>query len=58
MSVRSQASVSSNDQVGKKLLDSLQADLRVISNECKKRMPQIKEVNNRCLQVFLTLDNY
>ena len=41
--------VTSNSQVGKKLLDSLQSDLRTISNEAKKKNPLLKEVNRKKL---------
>lgn len=33
-----------------KFLESLQADLKVLSSETKKKYPQIKEVNNKCVK--------
>lgn len=36
--------VTANSQTGKKLLDTLQSDLKNISNEAKRKHPPLKEV--------------
>ena len=35
----------SNPEQAKKLLDSMQNDLRTLSAECKRKNPEIKEVS-------------